>query len=63
MALMWGGNGGFGMRGNLGMFVGLAVLAIGAYMAYQKDSSFTSVDTGSILMGAGAGILVGHILR
>lgn len=42
--------------------VSLLVLAVGIYLEYQKDSSFASVDTGSILMGTGAGMVLGNML-
>lgn len=42
--------------------VGVVVLLAGVYMAYQKDSSFGSVDTGSLLIGGGVGVIVGHML-
>lgn len=42
--------------------VGALVLLLGAYLEYQKDSSFATVDTGSLLMGTGAGIFLGHVL-
>jgi hypothetical protein len=34
------------------------LLIAGLYMEYQKDSSFASIDSGSILMGAGGALLV-----
>ena len=40
----------------------LVVIAVGIYVEYQKDSSFASLDTGSLLIGAGAGALIGGML-
>lgn len=37
----------------------IGVLLAGVYVSYQKDSSFGSLDTGSLLIGAGAGALIG----
>lgn len=34
------------------------ILIAGLYVEYQKDSSFASLDTGSMLIGAGAGALL-----
>jgi hypothetical protein len=42
--------------------VALLILVAGAYMEYQKDSSFGSVSTSSILLGAGTGVLIGNML-
>jgi hypothetical protein len=42
--------------------VSLLILAVGVYLEYQKDSSFASVDTGSILIGTGAGLMLGNML-
>lgn len=39
--------------------VALALIGIGLYIEYQKDSSFASVDSGSLLMGGGVGFLIG----
>jgi hypothetical protein len=43
-------------------WVAIAILLVGAYMEYQKDSSFASVDSGSLIMGVGGGLLIGHLL-
>jgi hypothetical protein len=42
----------------------MAVLAlgIGLYLEYQKDSSFTSIDTGSILIGGGVALFAAAML-
>jgi len=40
----------------------LIILAVGVYIEYQKDSSFASVDAGSLLMGGSLGLLVGGML-
>jgi len=37
------------------------VLVAGIYLEYQKDSSFASIDTGSILIGAGVGLAIGRM--
>lgn len=42
--------------------VAIAVMLAGIYMAYQKDSSFASTDTGSLLIGAGAGVIIGSMV-
>jgi hypothetical protein len=42
--------------------IALVVIAVGAYIEYQKDSSFASTDSGSLVMGAGVGLLVGNLL-
>lgn len=42
--------------------VAVIILAVGAYLEYQKDSSFASLDTGSLVMGVGGGLLIGHLL-
>lgn len=42
--------------------VSILVLAVGVYLEYQKDSSFASVDTGSLLIGGGAGMVLGSML-
>jgi hypothetical protein len=42
--------------------VSLLVLGVGIYLEYQKDSSFASVDTGSILIGTGAGMILGSMI-
>lgn len=42
--------------------IALVIVAVGGYLEYQKDSSFASVDSGSLVMGAGVGILVGTLL-
>lgn len=42
--------------------VAAIVLAVGIYIEYQKDSSFASVDAGSLVMGVGAGLLAGHLI-
>jgi hypothetical protein len=39
--------------------IGGLILAAGAYIEYQKDSSFASVDAGSMLIGGGLGFIVG----
>jgi hypothetical protein len=40
----------------------VVIILVGAYMEYQKDSSFASVDSGSLIMGGGIGLLVGGML-
>lgn len=42
--------------------IAVLALGIGLYLEYQKDSSFTSIDTGSILMGGGVGLLAASLL-
>ena len=42
--------------------VAVIVLAVGTYIEYQKDSSFASVDSGSLIIGTGVGMLLGHLL-
>lgn len=42
--------------------IGFVALLVGAYIEYQKDSSFASVDAGSLIIGSGVGILIGHML-
>jgi hypothetical protein len=42
--------------------IALAVLAIGVYLEYTKDSSFGSIDMGSILIGGGAGALIAELV-
>lgn len=42
--------------------VALLALAVGAYMEYQKDSSFASVSAGSLLVGGSVGLLVGGMI-
>jgi hypothetical protein len=46
-----------------GTIVAAVVLLVGVYIEYQKDSSFASVDAGSLIIGAGAGMLVGHLFH
>ena len=43
-------------------WVAVGILVIGAWMEYQKDSSFASVDAGSLVIGVGGGLLIGHLL-
>lgn len=45
-----------------GTIIALVVIAVGGYLEYQKDSSFASVDSGSLVMGAGVGLLIGCYL-
>jgi hypothetical protein len=41
----------------------IAIIGIGIYMAYTKDSSFTtSLDFGPLAIGAGAGILLAEMV-
>jgi hypothetical protein len=42
--------------------VSLLILGVGVWLEYQKDSSFASVDSGSLIIGAGAGMLLGHLV-
>jgi hypothetical protein len=42
--------------------VAVALLAVGIYLEYNKDSSFASVGPGSIGIGAGIGLLIGSML-
>lgn len=40
----------------------LAILAVGLYIEYQKDSSFASVDAGSLIVGGAVGLMVGGMI-
>jgi lipoprotein signal peptidase len=40
----------------------LVILAVGVYIEYQKDSSFASVDAGSLIAGGALGLLVGGMI-
>lgn len=40
----------------------LIILAVGVYIEYQKDSSFSSVDAGSLIIGGSVGLLVGGMI-
>jgi hypothetical protein len=42
--------------------IAVALLAVGIYLEYNKDSSFASVGPGSIGIGAGIGLLIGSML-
>ena len=42
--------------------IAIALLGIGVYLEYQKDSSFASIGPGSIGIGAGVGLLIGSML-
>ena len=42
--------------------ISVALIGVGLYLAYNKDSSFQSVDMGSLLIGGGVGSLVGSML-
>jgi hypothetical protein len=42
--------------------VSILILGVGVWLEYQKDSSFASVDSGSLIIGAGAGMLLGHLV-
>lgn len=42
--------------------VSLLIVAAGIYIEYSKDSSFASVDAGSLLIGGGVGVMVGSML-
>jgi hypothetical protein len=44
------------------LLIGTLVLIAGLWMEYQKDSSFASVDSGSLFIGGGLGLLTGHML-
>jgi hypothetical protein len=44
------------------LIVASLILVAGLYMEYQKDSSFASVDTGSLVIGVGVGTLVCHFI-
>jgi hypothetical protein len=43
-------------------WVAAIVLVAGLWIEYQKDSSFASVDAGSLVIGIGAGMFVGGML-
>jgi hypothetical protein len=58
MSVAWGGSGAENAMKTIAV-VAIVVIIAGAYMEYEKDSSLASVDTGSLLMGAGVGILIG----
>jgi len=38
------------------------VILVGLYIEYQKDSSFASVDAGSLIVGGGVGLLLGGMI-
>lgn len=42
-----------------GTMIAIAVILAGVYIEYNKDSSFASIDTGSLLIAGGAGFLIG----
>jgi hypothetical protein len=42
--------------------VAVALLAVGIYLEYNKDSSFASIGPGSIGIGAGVGLLIGSMI-
>ena len=44
------------------LIVSLLVLAAGIYVEYQKDSSFSSTDVGSLMIGTGIGVFMGTIV-
>ena len=47
---------------NTFLVIATLVLGAGIYLEYQKDSSFASVDTGSLVIGVGVGLFAGHFL-
>lgn len=42
--------------------VSVVVIGIGLYLTYTKDSSFQSVDMGSLMIGGGAGALIASMI-
>lgn len=42
-----------------GYWIAALVLVAGIYLEYQKDSSFSSTDSGSLIIGGGLGLAVG----
>jgi hypothetical protein len=38
--------------------VAMLVVAAGIWIEYQKDSSFASIDSGSLLIGAGSAVAI-----
>lgn len=38
------------------------IILVGVYIEYQKDSSFASVDAGSLIVGGGLGLLIGEMI-
>lgn len=42
--------------------VSVIIIAAGLYIEYQKDSSFASIDTGSLLIGGGMGLVIGSMI-
>jgi len=40
----------------------IVILAVGIYIEYQKDSSFASIDAGSLIVGGAVGLMIGNMI-